>query len=312
MDGSACTAGWVKESARRAGADLVGIAPAERFAALPPERHPLAIFPECRSVVVVGRRILRGSLRGVEEGTSFGSTYRTFGFTWLEDNFLAQTTYDLTCAIEAQGFEAVPLFGYAAEGMPKGRPVGPGKPAPNVYVDVEFAAQAAGLGEMGLVDVFLTPEFGPRQRFALVLTDAPLDPDPVRGGRTCGDCGACVAACPLGAIDPGRARPAGVPGHEAPVAAVDYEVCAACANGAMRGPGRGTKPDRLAAACVRACVVRLEKAGKCANAFAQPFRKRAPWALGFLGRPAAPSAPAGTDRDTGCGRLSGGPREAGR
>ncbi len=69
----------LKDRARAAGADLVGIADAALFREQPAEGNPLAIFPECRAVVVIGRRILRGSLRGVEEGTNFGSTYRTFG-----------------------------------------------------------------------------------------------------------------------------------------------------------------------------------------------------------------------------------------
>ncbi|MDH7568154.1 MAG: 4Fe-4S dicluster domain-containing protein [Armatimonadota bacterium] len=295
----------LKAYARERGADLVGIAPAERFAGLPAERSPLAIFPECRSVVVLGRRILRGALRGVEEGTNFSSTYGFFGFRWLEDNFLARTTYDVTCHIEAQGFEGVPLFGYSPDGMPTGRPVAPGKPAPNVIVDLDFAAQAAGLGEVGLGEFFLTPEFGPRQRFALVLTDMPLEPDPVRDKSICGDCGACAEACPFGAIDLKRKKRVGVPGHTMEVATVDYSICRACPNGAMMGPGRGSRPDRLAAACARACLVRLEEAGKCANAFQQSFRKRKPWALDAFHRPVegAPSA-AGSAAHAGCGATT--------
>jgi hypothetical protein len=140
----------VKEAARRFGADLVGISPVERLAELPADKNPLSIFPECKSVIVLGRRILRGSLRGVEEGTNFGSTYATFGYRYLEDNFLSRTTYDLTCWLEAENFEAVPLFAYNQEGMPKGTPVKDGKPAPNVIIDFEAAAQAAGIAEIGL------------------------------------------------------------------------------------------------------------------------------------------------------------------
>ena len=231
----------LKKHARELAADLVGIASAERFGPLPPEENPMSIFPECRSVIVVGRRILRGSLRGVEEGTSFGSTYNMFGFRWLEDNFLSQTTYDLTCWIEEQGFEAVPLFGYHDAGMPKGQPVAPDKPAPNVYVDMEFAAQAAGLGEMGLCDIFLTPEYGPRQRFALILIDAELDADPVSDKTVCGNCEACAEACPFGAIDVGSRKTVGVPGHEMEVATIDYGICRSCPNGAVMGPGRGSR-----------------------------------------------------------------------
>lgn len=274
----------VKAAARGFGAELAGIGSIDRFAEASPDCSPSAIFPECCSVIVVGRRILRGALRGVEEGTNFSSTYKSFGFTWLEDNFLAQTTYDLTCWIEEQGFEAVPLFGYAEEGMPKGRPVHPDKPAPNVYVDMNHAALAAGLGEMGLMDVVLTPEFGPRQRFALILTDAELEADPVRGKSICVDCSACVDACPLGAINADAVREVGVPGHTMEVATVDYAVCARCPNGAMSAPGRGTRPDRLAAACARACLVQLEAAGKSGNRFDVPFRKRKPWAKDALGR----------------------------
>ena len=292
----------VRAYAREKGADLVGIASIDRFESLAPERSPLSIFPECKSVVVVGRRILRGSLRGVEEGTNFSSTYGMFGFQWLEDNFLSRTTYDVTCFLEARGFEGVPLFGYSPDGMPQGRPVAEGKPAPNVIVDLEFAAQAAGLGEMALGDFFITPQFGPRQRFALILTDAALQADPVSSKTVCGDCGKCAEACPFGAISVDKKQTVGVPGHTMEVAAVDYRVCRSCPNGAMNGPGRGSRPDRVAAACVRACVVRLEQAGKLENSFEQPFRKRNPWAVDTFYRPV--STPAGEENpaELGCAK----------
>lgn len=298
--------GELKQAARDQGADLVGIAPIERFRSQAPERHPSSIAPECRSVIVVGRRILRGSLRGVEEGTNFHSTYSVFGRHWLEDTFLSQTTYDLTCWLEARGFEAVPLFAYNEDGMPKGRPVGEGKPAPNVYLDPEFAAQAAGLGELGLGHFLITPEFGTRQRLALILTDAPLAPDDVAEKRLCQDCGACAEACPFGAIDVQNRQQLGVPGHTMSVATIDYDLCRACPNGALVSPGRGSRPDRLAAACGRACLVRLENAGKCANAFEQPFRKRAPWVLDSFGRPLA-AAPDTKAASLGC---DGGTRQS--
>jgi ferredoxin len=294
------TSQQVKQAAMQAGADLVGIAPVDRFRGQPPQHHPQSIFPECRSVIVLARRVLRGAVRGVEEGTNFGSTYGYFGFRWLEDNFLSQTTYDLTCLVEASGFEAVPLFGYTDAGLAKGRPVAPGKPAPDVIVDIQFAAQAAGLGEIGLGDFFLTRRFGTRQRFALILTDAELEGDPVLPRTLCGDCGRCAAACPLGAMDLGRTHAVGVEGSQAKVAAIDYEVCAACPNGAMRGPGRGSRPDRIAAACGRACLVALEQAGKLDNQFAAPFRKRAAWALDMLQRPIASAQ--GAPTDIGCGK----------
>ncbi len=302
MDRLARTA-IVKDYARQMRADLVGIAGLDRFAGLPAAQHPQAIFPECRAVIVLGRRVLRGALRGVEEGTNFSSTYGTFGYTWLEDNFLAQTTYDLTCQIESMGFEAVPIFGYPQEGMPSGRPVAPDKPAPNIILDVAYAAQAAGLGEPGVGGFFLTPRFGLRQRFALILTDADLEADAPFTDHICGHCGACFAACPFGAIDADKLKSAGIPGAERQVAIVDNDLCARCPNGAMRADGRGKAVDRLGAACGRACTVRLEETGKCENQFANPFRKRTPWTLDLCHRPLATTGAAGQSAaDSGCGR----------
>ena len=300
------TAEEVKAKARACGADLVGIAPVARFTDVPPDRNPASIFPECKSVIVLARRICRGSLRGVEEGTNFGSTYQCFGYTWVEDNFLSQTSYDLSLWIEEQGFEAVPIFAYNEAGMPKGVPVAPGKPAPNVYIDPRYAAAAAGLGEVGLGGFILTPEFGTRQRFAFILTDAELEGEPVRGKTLCGDCGGCAAACPFGAIHLDKTEALSVLGHEMKVAQIDTGLCAVCPNGAFLASGRGKEPDRIAAACGRECLVRLESAGKVGNAFENTFRKRAPWQLDAFKRPMARDASGAMKAvDVGCGRFSG-------
>jgi epoxyqueuosine reductase QueG len=63
------------------------------------------------------------------------------------------------------------------------------------------AAVAAGLGELGLNGLLVSPEFGVRQRLASVITTAPLRPDPLYGGRAlCDGCGRCLKACPVKAF----------------------------------------------------------------------------------------------------------------
>ena len=60
---------------------------------------------------------------------------------------------------------------------------------------------AAGLGEIGYSKVFLSPQFGPAQRLGAIITDAPLEEDPLYSGSSlCKRCFKCVDACPVGAL----------------------------------------------------------------------------------------------------------------
>lgn len=241
----------LKHAAAGFGADLAGIAPVARFAHLPPRRNPLAVFPQAKSMVVVGRKIPRGTLRGAS------AAYQRSGFMALEDNLLAKTTYDLCIWIEAWGFEAVPMFGYDAEEagrMEFGVPVAPDKPAPNVYVDWMLAAHAAGLGATGRNGLFITPQFGTRQRFAMLLSDYEFEPDAACGIDFCAGCDACEAACPSAALDNGVR---------------DNAKCRACQSGAVQaGCGRFNTVDRIGAACGIACLAALESRGLVAETFA--------------------------------------------
>ena len=77
--------------------DLVGVPPPESFDGLPPDQHPFSLFPDARSVIVVGRRLGRGAFRGMEEGTQW-----TVPGRWI-------TQFDaLVRWIERQGWECVP------------------------------------------------------------------------------------------------------------------------------------------------------------------------------------------------------------
>ncbi len=278
------TSSEIKAAAKRFGADLVGIAATDGLAYLPKEENPLSIFPQARSVIVIARKIPRGTLRGIEQGTELDNSFHQFGLYHLEDQFLARTSYDLTIWMEAQGFEAVPLFAYDDAVPGVGVPVAEGKPAPNVMLKYRILAQAAGLGETGLNGLFLTPEFGPRQRFAFLLTDAEVAADQASVPSLCDDCGVCVSACPLNALDAGHGSPAGYKGYERPVAARDNRLCLQCRNGAVQtNAGRFNTVDRLAAACSRACVKALEQRGGCGETFKNKFEQSTPWGRDLFG-----------------------------
>lgn len=261
----------LKELARRCGAELTGVAPAERWAAWPAGRNPRSIQPRCRAVIVVGRRILRGAFRGVEEGTSFSNTYGMYGADWHENAFLTRVVHELARAIEAGGAEAVPLQGdQAGDGRPAAGAVGG---EAGVKLDCLELARLAGLGTIGKGGFFLTAAYGHRQRFGLILTEMELAGDPVAEPDFCQGCDACLRACPLQALkEAGEGR-----------FALDERRCALCANGRFTLHGSaGPRTDRLAAACGRACLVALEN--KIANRFRAPFRRRSVWTRDIHGK----------------------------
>jgi epoxyqueuosine reductase QueG len=72
------------------------------------------------------------------------------------------------------------------------------------------AAHLSGLGWIGKSCLLITPEAGPRIRFASIQTDAPLEPTGTALEDRCGSCTKCVDICPVKAFT-GRAYVAGEP-----------------------------------------------------------------------------------------------------
>ncbi len=270
----------INETVKREGIDLIGFAPKARFEALPPERNPFSIFPEGKTVIMVGKRICRGALRGVEEGTNFGD-YNLFGKNWLEDEFLSIACYGLTNTLEDHGWEAVPLFPNPTELAPTGVSVGNGRPAPNVFPDFDYAAVACGLCTLSRNGLPFSEKFGSRQRFHMIITDAELPATPLLEQEICDGCMACADSCPLGAISKTEFEIVNICGKEMKVAKIDYDKCRECRNGAVKNRfSAKAKPDRIAALCNRSCMVCLEEKKRIGNLFEREFRKSAPWAIG--------------------------------
>ncbi len=199
MNANSLTKEKIKEYAISRGLDLFGVANIERFKEAPKGMHPAEIFPEAKSVIVVGRRIVRGGWRGIEEGTYWPS-YTHFDYHGLLNTyFIPLPVYETACFIEDFGHEAVPYYPGVPESQPPGkmRREGGGR---EVQLAIRIVGVAAGLGEIGWSKVFLSKRFGPRQRLAAILTDMDLEPDPlIEPNSICTLCMACVKGCP-GAI----------------------------------------------------------------------------------------------------------------
>ena len=179
----------LKDCARSKGADLVGIAPLERFQAAPSDQHPVRYLPESRAVISMGIRINRAGLRTILSGISIYS-YCVFGFKAINER-LNHLAYHVARFLEDEGFEAYPV--------PANAPRNPR--TLKAEISHRHVAVAAGLGEMGWGLNLLTPQYGAWQKLISIFTSAPLEPDPLFEGAICNRCLRCVQICPTGAIN---------------------------------------------------------------------------------------------------------------
>ena len=288
----------VKQTARQAGADLVGIASIDRFEHAPPEVHPHSMFSHTQSVIAVGCRMVRGALKTAEEGLYWGA-YNCDSYQYINEVLSPTILRQIVLLLEDQGYTAVPIHNpFHAH---TGRPVRPGATSPDGIISLRVIGCAAGLGELGLSKLFLTPQFGPRQRMYAVLTDAVLPADPLLGEPVCDECGACLRACPADAI--GSERTVEVPigdrvfGH----AAFDPEKCVHVHTGwnptyspfLEADSSRENPPSYyrfldhrfrhrsicVGRGCVRACLDHLEKKGRLQYTFRTPMIEGKQWVL---------------------------------
>lgn len=167
----------VKDLARDAGADLVGITH--------PRPHHLTQGSDDPNpfVVALAMAMRPEEIRqapGVAAGVEVFRVYYELGETAIR---LA---------------EAVRELGWQATAYHPVSDIGSGSRILFVPTAID-----AGLGELGRVGFLVTPELGPTVRLAAVATDLPLAVDaPRRAGidQFCTLCTACLRACPGGAI----------------------------------------------------------------------------------------------------------------
>ena len=306
----------VKRAALEMGADVVGIGNIERWAGAPLQMDPRQIMPECKSIIGMVFRVQRGSLRGIEEGTYF-SNYSAMGYGGITYLYMPMTVINLSKFIEDQGYEAIPMghqsdwraINNSGELPPKfSRPARPGQACPDIMVHLRIAAYLCGLGEIGFSKMFLSPQFGPRCRVGIVLTDVELEPDPIYDGpKLCNRCMACVRACPGECFPTDKTVKVNLAGHEVEWSDIDVKKCNTAFRGAVSTgvpqqdpympdtdfvPGDWSpfyhKPRNVyqtgqaicgSRGCTRACMISLESRGVLQNSFKQKFRRRPEWKI---------------------------------
>ena len=224
------------------GADLIGIAPAAALVGVEEGKRPDEYLPGATTVVAIGVHIPHGvcDLWGQpgEPGRSAGP-YLLYGYgitAWE----VSRISMLVARHLELAGHRSIcfqPAWSSSAYRDYPRREQG--------IIEQDFAHQqaaaAAGLGELGLSGLCLTPEFGARQRFGSVLTDAPLVADlAYAGAPLCrpAECGElCARVCPTQALDPSNPAPVRVGHRSFPVARLDGIRCLHGLGGLVAGTG---------------------------------------------------------------------------
>lgn len=255
--------------AKKAGADLAGIASVARFEGAPQGHKPEDILPGARSVVAMAKRIPLSIVKSIPS-----PYYDRFGYHDLNAH-LRELTYRVSVFIEDQGFDAFPLDPSIDDKAREVQILQEG-PDPKIKILGDFSHRhsivAAGLGEIAASSMVVVPRFGPRVRVVSVITTAPLEPSPLPERETrfsiCQPeaCGLqCVRKCPAkalpgdGTIDHFKCR-----NHRNPGAyTLDYFKAIAQSKkpGRLASSGAGVKASppvgQTCGICIKVCPIGL-------------------------------------------------------
>ncbi len=299
----------ITDLARECGADLIGFAPIERF----PETSAVhRLMPTAKTVIGLAFRVLRGTYRGIEEGSTFYQ-YTTMAVENMEETVMPMATVRLAMMLEEEGYSALPQRRHQ-QIMAEENSTNPEVAFEEIYrnlpqetqMDFNEAAVLCGLGEIGFHGALLTDEFGPFVRTCFLLTDAEVEATPVKKPHLCDQCGDCVKGCPGraigedGTVDPWQCAVYynGANGLKnpfmPPYAFQDFENRVEIISGKAKvNPETARKILRniffyppaqhayqcsiCGRACDVSCYIHLEQKGALAKTFKTPFRKRKEW-----------------------------------
>ena len=192
------------ELAKKCGADLVGFAPISR---IPENLNVKKLMPNVKTVIGLGFRVLRGTYRGIEEGSTYYQ-YTTMAVENMEETVMPMATVRISMMLEEEGYSALPQRRHQ-QIMAEENSTNPevaydaifrNKPQ-ETQLDFNALAVLCGLGEIGFSGALLTDEFGPFVRTCFILTDLEIEPSEIKTPHLCDKCGKCKKACPGGAID---------------------------------------------------------------------------------------------------------------
>lgn len=180
----------LRELAMALGADFYGVAdlsPARE--AIRAQGGPcVADYPWSVSVGVALMKAVVDPIVNQDDRAAI-QNYRHHGYDVVNQR-LDQIVSRLSSALQREGHRALPIpaSGTVSAELLQGA------------FSHKLGAHLAGLGWIGKSCLLVTPEAGPRVRWATILTDAPLQPTGEPADQRCGDCRQCVEICPVQAF----------------------------------------------------------------------------------------------------------------
>lgn len=209
--------GIIEEFQAKANIDILGVADARAYEEKAPEGHrPSDLLKDSRSILLIGVRLLDSPL------DQLPATRREYTADFHMTNLkLNNVLFDLAKDLQSRGHKVFPIPYTEMPGwnlekrsalmlkaarrfltLPRIKEVVNDKVLWD-NLSYRHMAVEAGLGEIGINNLLLTPEHGARVRFAALITDAELPPgQPIEASLCQAErCGyACVKACPAGAL----------------------------------------------------------------------------------------------------------------
>lgn len=180
-------AGALEKTGREMGAKVFGVADMTALKKMAPDllSSISADSGGCSRAVVFGMRLQRAVLESLADRPSplYFHNYRQVNY---ELDRIALMAAD---SIQDAGFRALAIP--ASQIIVKSPMAG--------HISHKVLGWAAGIGFIGRSTLLVHPEYGAQVRYVSVLTDMPL-PAGIPHQGDCGDCRACVAACPANAI----------------------------------------------------------------------------------------------------------------
>ena len=237
----------VKQYVLEQGMDLVGVAATDRLDELTPAGYnrPKDLLPECKSTIVMALQWNHALVDGLPELRPMYSRMMI-----MMNNFLDTAILQISHFLKKKGYLSLPVHASDPYDLINLKGVLSHKPA----------AVQAGLGEFGLSNLLLTPQFGPRQRLAQILTDARLLPDKPTNHRLCEKmiprCKfACINVCPYDYIPNGYQKDPGVMDRTIlQGVSIDKQGCSYYQDRGLPRMGRNGYTYRCGM-CIQACPV---------------------------------------------------------